>query len=398
MTVTASMHPATRSRLLALPALVIALAATACGRSADATTDTAAASTGALVLGPQDVATATLSATTGGVTLSGPLEPREVVVLRAQVNGTLSGLRVDRGSAVRAGQVLATIRAAGVQSQAAGARAGVAAAQANLAVARQRLEASRTLRDAGAIADIDHRGAQAAYEAAQAQVAAARAQSTSASEAAGFTTIVSPLDGIVSDRTMQDGESVKPGDALLSVVNGSTLELSGQIAITDAARVRVGQAVAFTLDAYPGETFRGRVARIDPVADAGTRQVGVYVELPNPTGRIIGGQYARGTVATLGTGAAPQVMIPATAVQEADTARQSGYVLAVQGGRIARRLVQLGARDDAAGTIAVRSGLEAGERVIATPAKELKPGTAVTFAGDAAGARALPMAGTPRKE
>ncbi|MDB4879088.1 MAG: secretion protein HlyD family protein, partial [Gemmatimonadetes bacterium] len=261
-----------------------------------------------------------------------------------------------------------------------------------------RLEASRTLRDAGAIADIDHRGAQAAYEAAQAQVAAARAQSTSASEAAGFTTIVSPLDGIVSDRTMQDGESVKPGDALLSVVNGSTLELSGQIAITDAARVRVGQAVAFTLDAYPGETFRGRVARIDPVADAGTRQVGVYVELPNPTGRIIGGQYARGTVATLGTGAAPQVMIPATAVQEADTARQSGYVLAVQGGRIARRLVQLGARDDAAGTIAVRSGLEAGERVIATPAKELKPGTAVTFAGDAAGARALPMAGTPRKE
>jgi RND family efflux transporter MFP subunit len=395
------MHMHMLSRNIPLGALALVLGASACSRSAESKPEqvNGPASAGpALVLGQQDVATAQRVASRGSITLSGPLSPKEVVVVRAQVAGTITNLRVDRGTAVRRGQLLATVRAAGVQSQAAGARAGVAAAQANLAVAQQRLDAANTLRQAGAMSDIDHRSAQAAYESAQAQVAAARAQAASAGEAAGYMTIVAPINGVVSNRKVQDGEAVKTGDELLTVVNGSTLELSGQIAVTDAARVRVGQPVTFTLDAYPNETFRGRVARIDPIADPGTRQVGVYVELPNATGRIIGGQYARGSIGTGAGAAVSQVVIPATAVHEAEAPGTDAYVLAVQGGRIAKRLVMLGGRDEAAGTVTVLSGIEAGEQVIATAAADLKPGTAVTIAAEAAAVRSVPMSGATRKE
>ena len=390
----------TRPPITAVPrlgaALALALAVAACSdekaEGADSTTAGGAFAPAALVLGAQDVAVA--RAVSGGagatITLSGPLEPETRVTLRAQVPGTVQGLRADRGTRVSAGQTLATIRAEGVRSQAAGARAGVAAANAQLAVARQRLEAARTLRQAGAMSEIDYRTAVAAYESAEAQLAAARAQASSAGEAAGFTTITAPFSGVVSDRMVDQGEAVNPGTELLTIVDSRTLELAGKIGVEEAGRVRVGQAVTFELDAFPGEPFRGQVARIDPTADPGTRQVTVYVELANPNGRIIGGQFARGSIAVGGATAAASsaVVVPATAVQGAGGEGASASVWVIQNGRLVRRVVTLGARDDAAGTIQVRSGLAAGEQVMAAPSAELREGIAVTVATDSAGTAA----------
>jgi membrane fusion protein, multidrug efflux system len=387
-----SMSSTNSGRRLAAWALPAALAATlaatlaACagdsdareaGGSSAASAAASAAAPAALVLGAQDVAVVERAEIGSAITLGGPLQPKETVTLRAQVAGTLENLRVDRGTAVRRGQRLATIRAAGVMSQAAGARANVAAAEANLAVARKQLDAARTLHAAGAMSAIERQSAEAQHEAAVAQVAAARAQATSAGEAAGHTTVEAPLAGVVSARLRQAGEPVNSGDEILTIVDGRVLELSGQVGVADAARVRVGQPVVFALDAFPGESFRGRVARVDPVADAGTRQVGVYVELANPTGRIVGGQYARGSLAV---GAAQALVVPATAVRGAAADGRGGHVYVVQGGRIAKRAVTLGARDDAAGTVAIASGVEVGERVIRTPTTDVAEGALVTVA------------------
>jgi RND family efflux transporter MFP subunit len=363
----------------ALLAVALLGAAACSGESSAGTTDSAAANA-PVVLGTQDVATARVSELGGGLVLSGPLEPKEQVTLRAQVAGTVADLRVDRGSSVRRGQRLATIRAAGVQSQAAGARASVAAAQANLAVARQRRDAARKLSEAGAMSEIDYRTAIATAEAAEAQLAAARAQSASAGEAAGYTTVQAPIDGTVSDRMVEEGEAVNPGGELLTIVNARVLELEGQIGVADAGRVRVGQPVVFTLDAYPGEEFRGRVARMDPTANPGTRQVGVYVELANATGRIIGGQFARGRV---GVSASSSLVIPETAVQRAAADSSAGFVFVIVNNQVARRPVTIGARDEATGMVAVLNGLQAGEQVIATPTTDIKDGTRVTIASDA---------------
>jgi RND family efflux transporter MFP subunit len=159
------------------------------------------------------------------------------------------------------------------------------------------------------------------------------------------------------------------------------LQLAGQISVVDAARVRVGQPVTFSLDAAPGQAYRGRVARIDPTADPGTRQVGVFVELQNPGARIIGGQFARGSIATTSTRA---LVVPITAVRGAtpDNVAEA-HVFVVENGRIVRRPVQIGARDEASGRIAILNGVREGEKVIANPTSDIVEGTIVTIAGSA---------------
>jgi membrane fusion protein (multidrug efflux system) len=355
----------TSIRTIAFAALA-ALAAACGGDTEPDTRDSAAgvAVAAPVVLGAQDIATATTRSISSAVTVSGNLDPADVVQLRAQVPGTVQGVRVDRGSTVRRGAVLAVIEAAGVRTQA-------AAARAQEAVARNRLEASKRLYEAGAISSIEYQSAQANYE-------AARATTAAASESAARATITSPINGIVSARFVSGGEAVNPGQALFTVVNASMLELAGRVGVQDAARVRPGQPVTFTLDASPNQLFRGSVARVDPTADPGTRQVGVSVRLANPGNRIVGGQYARGRIETGATESA--VVIPEAAV----TARSgtNGAVFVLNGNRVVRRAVTLGERDEATGLVAVVSGIQSGERVLLNPSPEIGDGTVVSIAAE----------------
>lgn len=372
MSTIGSLSTAPLTRLISAGLLVSALAA--CGGSTSANEASAAtADPAALLLGAEDVAVAHESEVGNSIQLSGALRPSDVAVLRAQVPGTITDLRVDNGVRVQAGQRLMVIRAAGVVSQAAGAKASVAAAEAGLAVARKQLEAADALFSAGAMSAIERQSAQASFEAAQAQVAAARAQATSAEEVASHTSVVAPFTGVISNRRKQSGEPVSMGDELLTVVDSRNLELPGQVGVADAARVRAGQPVTFSLDAFPGETFTGRVVRMDPTADAGTRQVGVYVNLPNTNGRIVGGQFARGRI---DLGVVKAVVVPTTAIiQGADSSASAVYV--ISNGKLTRRSVQTGPHDDAAGVTAIISGLSVGEQVLRTPTPSLNEGAAV---------------------
>ena len=329
----------------------------------------------AVQLSAADVAVATTGTLDAGVVITGSLAPAYQAKIKAQVPGTVTGVRVDRGSAVGAGQPLATIEAAGVRGQA-------TAAEANLALARQRLESARTLHDAGAISAIDFQAAQAAYEAAQAQAAGAK-------EMAERATVRSPIAGVIGERSVEDGEAVGMNDVMFTVVRSDELELSGAVPVDQAAQIRPGQAVTFTLSAQPDRPLRGEVARVEPVADPSTRQVGVYLHLRNPGG-VIAGQFATGRV--LGSTASRQyVVVPEAAVRGsgADT-----YVLAVEGGRAVKKPVQLGPADASKGQVAIASGLDAGVQVIATSA-DIAEGARVDVAqtGPAPAPAAAPSTG-----
>jgi RND family efflux transporter MFP subunit len=365
------------ARRAAVAAALVIVAACKGSSAAEETAGGAVADSAAIILGAQDVAVAERADVASGILLTGSLQPSEQVTIRAQVPGTVEGVRVDRGSAVGRGQVLASISAVGIQSQAAGAKASVAAAEANLALARQQLEAARKLQAAGAMSLIELRSAEAQFGAAEAQLAAARAQSAGATESAGHTTVTAPISGVISQRTIENGEAVSPGAALFTVVNSSVLELSGQIPVDQSARVRVGQPVVFTLDAAPEREYRGSVARVDPVADPQTRQVGVYVRLSNPGGAIVGGQFAKGRV--VGQATSNAVVVPVGAVRQST---DGSFVLVVAGDRIARRPVKLGARDEARGLIAIESGVQPGERVVITPSIDVSDGAKVSVANE----------------
>lgn len=356
----------------------------ACGKAPGTSADSATAMP--IVVDARDIAIAESRTIGAEVLVSGNLDPADRAVLRSQVAGTIAGIRVDRGSPVTRGQTLALIEAQGVRSQAAGAEAQVAAARAQLSVARQRLEASKKLFEAGAISSIEYRTAQASVDAAEAQVASARAAAAGANESAARATITAPISGVVSDRKVNDGEPVGTNTELFTIVDASALELQGQVGVTEAARIRPGQPVTFSLDGYPNQVFRGSVARVDPTADPTTRQVGVFVRLPNPGRRIVGGQFARGRIETGGTTTA--IVVPEAAI----VSRQgdSAAVYVVLGNRVARRQVLAGARDEATGLVAVLSGIKAGDRVLLNPSSDIGEGTLISTPSDRPAAPARP--------
>jgi RND family efflux transporter MFP subunit len=359
----------TRSAVAAVLALVL-IAAGCSGKPESA----AAAAEKPMILGPADVAIVQRAPINTGAIVTGTLQPAWVVSVKAQVPGTVMSIDADRGVAVRAGQVLATLRADGIRGQAQGARAAVAAAQAGLAVAEQRLESARTLRQAGALSEIDFKAAAAGQEAARAQLEAARAGAATAVEAEGHATVRAPINGVVSARSVETGESVSPGQPLFTVVRSDVLELAAQVTVEEAASIRVGQPVIFLLDSYPGREFKGEVARIEPMANPDTRQVGVYVRMRNPGG-VVGGQFASGRIQT--STLADALVIPASAVL---TAAGHTSVLVIENGRAMRRDVALGVADAANSVVQVKSGLSAGNIVIATAGASITDGARVQVA------------------
>lgn len=357
-------------------ALMMLVFAAACGGNGDE--QPAAAETGpqAVVLQPTDVAVVQRTRITGGIVLTGTLNPERIVEVRTQVPGIIGRLAVDRGDPISTGQLIAVVEAEGIRSAAAGAQAQVSAAEANLALARQQLESSRTLHERGAISQFELQTAEAAYEAARGQLAAARAQASSASESARRANITSPISGEVSGRHVNQGEVVNPGDPLITVVNTSQLELAGQIPVQSAARVQRGQQVEFTVDAYPGQVFEGIVARVEPTADPATRQVGVYLRLPNPNNRIVGGVFATGRVLSQVTDSV--LAVPGSAIRTEDGGT---YVWVIEQERLTRRPVVTGVRDDQTGVVEIVSGLSAGDRVLSVPGA-MQEGTPVRFANE----------------
>lgn len=357
--------------------------------------ETAAATESAVILSPDDVTEVRLADVASGVFLTGTLEPSQTVSVRSQTAGILQQLTVDKGASVQRGQRLGVIQAEALASQVTGAEAGVAAAksaiaanEAQLATAKQRVEGARKLHSAGAMSTVDFQSAEAQAQAiagqlagAQAQLAAAQSQLVAAREAAGRTAVDAPISGVVSERKVSQGEAVGVGTDLLTIVSLDVLLLAGQVPVQQAAMVRVGQSVTFTLDAYPGQTFTARVGRVDPVADPATRRVGISLELPNPGHRLVSGQFVTGRVITANV--VQGLMIPRSALRGDEKAR---FVLLIEGDAVVRRDLQIGLFDDAASSVVVMSGLQAGDRVIASPALDIQAGAKVRMAPSAAAA------------
>ncbi|MEP0548158.1 MAG: efflux RND transporter periplasmic adaptor subunit [Rhodothermales bacterium] len=397
-----ALHTARPRRASLTPLLLVALVAfAACGGSEPEVADEAERAP--LVLASTDVTRIERGPISAGIAITGTLAPYRVVDVKAQVSGTLGSVRFQEGDRVGQGTTLATIDAEGIRSQAASTRAGVsgaqaavAAAEAQLALAREQAASAAFLFEEGAMSRLDNEAAKAQVEAAEAQVAAARSQvasaqsqATGASEQAGRTVVRAPIDGAVSERFVEVGEAVNPGQSLFTVVNTSALELAGQVSVDAAARIRVGDPVEFTIDAYPGQRFTGTVARIEPTADASTRQIGVYLRLSNP-GTLVGGLFATGVV--ISNTIEEALLVPESAVREGDG---TAYLLVVDGDVIARRPVTVETRDATRGLVAVRGQIAADATVIVSPTTDTVSGVRVRLAGDrAASSAAAPVSTT----
>jgi RND family efflux transporter MFP subunit len=360
-----------KSSSKALSALVVTavIAAAACKGGAAAESDSSAAET--TTIGAENIAVVTSGVLQSGPTVSGSLMPEREAAVRAQVGGSVLQTFVDQGQAVRAGQTLGRIESGGLQDVYLSARSGVTSASNNADIARRELERAQKLLAAGAIAERDIEQARRSAISANAALADARARLATAQKQVGNTIITAPISGVVSDRQVSAGDVVQPGALLFTVVDPSSMRLEGSVPAEQLSQVRLGAPVTFTVNGYPGRTFTGKVTRVNPTADPATRQVRIVVSIPNAEGRLVGGLFATGRLASESrTG----MVVPASAV---DSRSNVPAVFRIKGGKVERVPVQLGLRDEGAERVEIASGVQVGDTLLLGAAQGITPGTIV---------------------
>ena len=312
------------------------------------------------------------------------------VVPRAQ--GRLQTLSVRIGDPVRQGQVLAKVEDQELREQLRQsdasfevARATIRQREADLSFAKTNLNRNKSLFERSLLPRQSLDDAEARFQASQAQLDLAQAQLQAASSRRdelrinlANTTVNSPVTGFVAKRLVDPGAYVTQNVTLLSVVDISTVRLVVNLVERDLRKVTVGAGGSVSVDAYPGEQFTGRVARVAPVLDPATRTAEMEVEVPNPTGRLKPGMYAR--VRLLSSRKAGALVVPKTAV--VDSQGRKGVFL-VQQNQAVFRVVTVGLEEPT--RVEVTTGLKEGERVVTTGASALRDGAKVLVAGGGSG-------------
>jgi RND family efflux transporter MFP subunit len=317
---------------------------------------------------PGEVVRPTLAAMPDRIEFSGPLLAPSTAVVRAKAAGTLLSLTVAEGSRVKAGQALGSIDLSDLQSRDAERAAGVDAARARVAEA-ERLHASNIdLANQKFISTNALESSRATLEAARAQLKSAQAQWATASLSIRDAALVAPISGVVGKRSVVPGEKVSAEQELLTVVDLRELELAGVVGTHQVSMLKPGQKLSVRVEGSSA-AVEGRIDRIAPSAEAGTRGIRVVVQLPNPNEVFRAGQYASAVVLLDDT--AQRLTLPVAAVGQASG---QDFVWTLEKGALVRRIVITGRRDLVNGRVEVTQGLGAEAQVLAARFDTLKEG------------------------
>ncbi|HEX7441160.1 MAG TPA: efflux RND transporter periplasmic adaptor subunit [Caldimonas sp.] len=319
------------------------------------------------------------------IEFSGPLVAPRTAIVRAKAAGTLLELRVAEGSRVKAGQALGEIDLADLQSRVLDRTALVDSAQASLAEAQRQHLANVGLASQNFISPTALQTSQARLDAARAQVKSAEAQLSTSRLGVKEAALVAPISGIVGKRHVVPGEKVSAEQQLLTVVDLSTLEVAGTVGTHEVSLLQPGQPVEVRVEGQ-GDAVPGRIDRIAPAAEAGTRAIGVVVVLDNRDERFRAGQYAQARVRLADS--EQRLTLPASAIGQASG---QDYVWTLEKDALVRRIVVTGRTDPASGRTEVIQGLVLDAQVLAARFDNLKEGAPARFVAQ----RAAPTASTP---
>lgn len=371
------------------PIAVLLLIAAACGSGtgAPATTAAAAADTGPRTV---DVVRVVEQPLEVELSLPGELTAFQSVDIYSRVQGFVKTVNVDRGSQIRAGDVLATLDAPELVAQRAEAQSKLQAAEAQLAVTRARAEATRStferLKAAaatpGVVAGNELVVAEKTAEASQSEVASAQQTVEAARQALnairdleGYLRLTAPFAGVVTERNVHPGALVGPtagggSPPLLRVVENSRLRVVVPVPEAYTSDLKAGTDIPFTVAAYPGQSFSGSIARIAQAVDVATRTMAVELDVANRDGRLAPGTFCQVRWPVRRPG--PSLFVPSTSIG-ATTDRS--FVIRVRDGKTEWVDVRTGLT--AGPLVEVFGELRGGDEIAVRGTDELRPGTDV---------------------
>jgi HlyD family secretion protein len=226
------------------------------------------------------------------VTATGTLSAVTTVQVGSQVSGVIARLYADFNSTVKKGQMLAELDPTPYEAQVEQRQADLTRAQVQTDDARIKYDRQKRLMENGLTPQSEVDGAQAQYKSAAAEVQQARAALSQVQTNLRYTKIISPIDGIVVDRQYDVGQTVAASfqaPTLFQIAQDLTkMQVQADVDQSDIGRIKVGQVARFTVDAYPEEEFRGRIAQIRYNAQVNQNVVTypVIIEVANPEGRL----------------------------------------------------------------------------------------------------------------
>lgn len=294
--------------------------------------------------------------------LEGELTPYQRVAIYARANGFVSRVLVDRGSRVKAGQLLATIVAPELNAQRAEVQAKL---QGDKATFDRLKAASQT---PGAVAGNE-------VESAQAIVAADLARLDSLRAMEQYLAISAPFDGVITERDVHPGALVGPQGAasstpMLRLEQVYKLRLTVPVPEGAVGAIAEGHLAAFTVRTHPGVRFAGTVKRIAQSIDTKTRSMPVELDVDNADGRLAPGMFADVTWPLERT--TPSLFVPPTSIVQST---EKTFVVRIKDGIVEQVAIQRGATQ--ADLVEVFGALHEGDVIARRGSEELRSGTHV---------------------
>jgi RND family efflux transporter MFP subunit len=301
--------------------------------------------------------------------VSGAVQPSRSAVVKAKVAGEVRALTVREGEVVTAGQVIGRIDTADLEARLIERQGALESARAQLALAEKTRATNQTLLKQNFISQNAFDNSESSFNVARGGAKSAEAQVQIARNALKDAVLTAPLSGIVARRHVQAGEKVNFDTPVVTVVDLGTLELNAMVPAVDVPELRLGMPVDLSIDGFGERRFSGRIERINPATEPGTRAIVVYVGIPNVDGTLKGGMFATGRIAL--AAAPPVPTLPAGALR---TEAGQSFVWTIDDGRLVRRVVVTGRRDDEAGRVEIKTALPAGTQVLGARFDNLKEG------------------------
>lgn len=312
------------------------------------------------------------------ITATGTIEPVTSVTVGTQVSGIVSKLFVDYNSVVKKGQVIAELDKTNLMSQLNTAKTQLATAQSQLNYQTANYKRYKTLFEKGLVAADDFDNAKLSYTQAKEQVVSAKEEVQRAQTNLGYATITSPIDGVVLSKSVEEGQTVAASFStpeLFTIAQDLTnMQVVADVDEADIGDVKEGERVTFTVDAYPDDTFEGKVKQVRQEATT-TNNVVTYevvISAPNADLKLKPGLTANVTIYTAerkGVLSVPSKALRFTPQKETvgkmkivDVANAKNKVWTIEGNSIVAHKVNIGMTDGT--NTQIVSGIAEGTKVI----------------------------------
>jgi RND family efflux transporter MFP subunit len=291
----------------------------------------------------------------------------------------------ENGDPVRRGDLLVRLDDTSIRDSLTAAEASSRAAAQAYDQAERQFQRMAKLRETGVVSAQQLEDVETRRNTAQSDREAARTRVVTARQQLERTEVRAPFDGIVSDRKVSAGDTAQIGKELVKVIDPRSLRFEGLVSADNIGEVKAGQPVMFRVHGFAEREFLGTITRVNPSANATTRQVEVLVNFDNAKEQPnVAGLYAEGRIETRRTAA---LTIPAAAlVREGDNA----FAWRVKDRSVEKVSLSIGERDARSGEFVLKSGLAEGDTLLRYPATTLQNGQAVEMEAGASVANASP--------